>query len=967
MKENTLTTDTKTLGPSEGMCGAGARVAGVLAGLILLITAGCGGTKTNSPVDDPDKEPGTTAVLPLVEGCASEQALAQAKSRHVAGNIIYLPLQSANCQPQTWALASFPSEESNTIQVGTDGFARFTPLTPGAYQFESSLGDVRTLTVVPASQAPFENFNYFAQSSIAKVGSEIWVANLFTPSLTRFNPVSMDSLGEIGVGPWPSSLAVSEQLHLALVLHKAGDTLGFIDTKTNRLIDSLWIGDEPADIVVSLDGQRAYIALPLAHSVAVVDLVGRAVLMRVPTVADPSSLALSPNGDRVYVLSRRMSYPDRAPERLPAGLTVINTSDNTVIKTLPPVGSLARGIAFSPDGKLYVSTVFSDPSIASLADPSSRPFVYAVVEIDAESGSEIRRAEFSDRLSPALPLVNLHDIVIKDSRLWVVSESNDLVVELDRATLTETARLPVSGRVRSLLVDENGLWAHGAQRFVLTRLPTDESGSAPQTVPTGSDPRPEAVATGLAYFTGPGSSTAGVAGPFGVDGRSWSCSSCHVDGLSDQNNWQVGPVKIFETPRPMVLLEGTYSLGWQAYLSSARNFAFETNTNVGSFPSTENAEGLAAYLYSIMAPPAANDTTQRDGELSLTAQEGGKLFVQKGCAGCHGGSLYTSRISFARGVTDGVSDTPTLIGAYRNGTWFRHGEGRNLADAVLQMASYAGVSLSEPEGASIASYLGELTGRDFFLLASYPLDQKNAPVDRAHSDRNTQPKPLGVEETPYVVYSQAVLNSEINLNRLRLFQGDAEVPISRRVEGNRVYLEPTDGRLRYAATYRIQVDAGFESFRERTTASPTSITFRTAAAPFLAFDGTYILLMKMRGPGGSVSESRATVSAQRNTHGADLRVTYSYGPMQLDYATVAVVNGRVMYIPPLPVPAGRGGSFAEALSGLETSELNDENGDGIIDSARGVFLLTGPGIRMPGTEFSLMRAEQSVSPGPIRP
>lgn len=934
-------------------------------GLIVLTSPGCGSKKRN---DNSRDALGETAAQPgprLTAGCAAEQTNAQGKSRFVAGNTLYLPLVTAGCEDQTWSLTSRPAGESNSPQIGTDGFVRFTPLTPGEYRFVSSRGDVRTVNVVPSSEAPFENFNYFAQSSVAKVGSEIWVANLFSPSITRINPATLGVLGEIAVGPWPSSLAASDALQTALVLHKAGDTLGFIDTNTKKLFDSVWVGDEPADVIVSADGKRAFVALPLAHQVAVVDIQSRSVVARVPTVADPTSLALSPDGELLYVLSRRMSYPDTDPMRPAAGIGVISSMDLTVQKTLPPVGSLARGITFGPGGELYLSLVFSDPTVPSLADPATRPFVYAVVELDPETGSERRRAEFSDRLAPALPLVNLHDIALQGDRLWVVSESNDVVVELNRSTLTETARFPVKGRVRSLLLDESGLWAHGTQSFALTRLQVDADGPATGTASTGQDPRKAEVATGLAYFTGPGSSTAGVAGPFGVDGRSWSCSSCHADGLSDLNNWQVGPVKIFETPRPMILLEGTYSLGWQAYLSSARNFAFETNTNVGSFPSTENAEGLASYLYSIMAPPDGNDFTRRDGTFSTEAEEGAKLFLARGCAGCHGGSLHTSRISFAKGVTEGVADTPTLVGAYRNGTWFRHGEGRTLTDTVLQMASYAGTEVSETEAAAIARYLSELTGRDFFLLSSYPLDKKNAPIDTVHTDRNTDPKPLGVGEKPYVVFSQAVLSSELNLSRIHLYKGDEEVVVKRRVEGNRVYLEPNDGELAFASTYRIVIDAGFESFRERSTEKATTITFLTAAAPALALDGNYALVMKVRGPGGMVAESRSTVVARRNNHGAELVVTYSYGPLRLDYATVAVMNGNSLYIPPLPAPAGRGGSFAEALSGLETSDLSDTNGDGIVDTANGEFLLTGPGIRMPGTAFTLTREELSILPGPV--
>ena len=122
------------------------------------------------------------------EACTPEDLTAQPSQRVAAGSTFFLPQKSrsttgtASCGALRWELASAPAGNAATVTAGADGFDRLTPLLEGTYQLHASgTSFTRTVTVVSSASAPFENFPYYPSSSIALVGSELWVADTFDP------------------------------------------------------------------------------------------------------------------------------------------------------------------------------------------------------------------------------------------------------------------------------------------------------------------------------------------------------------------------------------------------------------------------------------------------------------------------------------------------------------------------------------------------------------------------------------------------------------------------------------------------------------------------------------------------------------------------------------------------------------------------------------------------------------------
>jgi YVTN family beta-propeller protein len=137
------------------------------------------------------------------------------------------------------------------------------------------------------------------------------------------------------------------------------------------------VGDEPAAVVFTPDGLRAYVSNYLSDTVSVIDTVTNTVSTTIPVSGGPYGLAMSPDGLSAYVTR----YDDGL-------VSVIDTATNTVSATSVDVGALSHpfGIAITPDGStLYVGTyglnttaVLSTAPFAAVTTVSTASYPQAV-------------------------------------------------------------------------------------------------------------------------------------------------------------------------------------------------------------------------------------------------------------------------------------------------------------------------------------------------------------------------------------------------------------------------------------------------------------------------------------------------------------------------------------------------------------------------------------------------------------
>ena len=131
-----------------------------------------------------------------------------------------------------------------------------------------------------------------------------------------------------------------------------------IDTRTNRVIDTISVGISPHEIVVSPDDRRAYVLNTGNHtvneSISVIDTSTDSVVASLgPDDYSPSGIVISPDSSRAYV----SSYD--------SDVRVLDTGTFKELDTLPATGYL---VAISPDGKLlYIFTEGKNGFFGNLA------------------------------------------------------------------------------------------------------------------------------------------------------------------------------------------------------------------------------------------------------------------------------------------------------------------------------------------------------------------------------------------------------------------------------------------------------------------------------------------------------------------------------------------------------------------------------------------------------------------------
>jgi DNA-binding beta-propeller fold protein YncE len=216
-------------------------------------------------------------------------------------------------------------------------------------------------------------------------------------------------IGTVEVGKQPSGLDISKKGDLALVTNRADNSISVltISGKDVKVTDTIAMGDSVAHVAISADGTKALAVKPVVNKVALLKIDGQKVVYEkydMPTGVFPYNVDIVPNGkialvanngaagaadgnvDTVSIIDLDQNPPrvidhvvvGDAPEGLaisPKGdlafailvagnsnkkaffsrsggtAVVLKIDGNKVTKVTDiPVGGLAEGVAFSPDG-----------------------------------------------------------------------------------------------------------------------------------------------------------------------------------------------------------------------------------------------------------------------------------------------------------------------------------------------------------------------------------------------------------------------------------------------------------------------------------------------------------------------------------------------------------------------------------------------------------------------------------------
>lgn len=193
--------------------------------------------------------------------------------------------------------------------------------------------------------------------AVSPDGKRLYVLNPNQRAVAIVDTGTFQPAESIPLGTQPlylASLAVSRDgTHLYAT--DGRESLLVLSVSAGRVVARIPVGKFPAGVAVSPDGQRVYVANNQSDTVSVVDSVTYRVVATIPVGVNPTGLAVSPDGQRVFVANT-----GRAPggsDARPGTVTVIAAATQQVLATVPVRGQ-PRSLAVSPDGRrVYVSHI----------------------------------------------------------------------------------------------------------------------------------------------------------------------------------------------------------------------------------------------------------------------------------------------------------------------------------------------------------------------------------------------------------------------------------------------------------------------------------------------------------------------------------------------------------------------------------------------------------------------------------
>ena len=280
-----------------------------------------------------------------------------------------------------------------------------------------------------------------------------------------------------GCSPKPSQPAPSS--YLIYVTNERSGDVSIIDPETQREVGRMTIGKRPRGLVLSPDKRFLYVAVsgsPIAgpgvdetslpppdkasDGIAVINLANRQVIKTLRGVSDPEQIAISPDGERLYVASED------------SGKVIVISRGGEILGEVG-VGGEPEGLAVSPKGDTVLATSEEDHTVSILRGQPLAPVAKVVV------GSRPRNATFLD-----------------DTRAVVPGETDATLslVDLVAAKRVRTATLPKSDRPMGVVKwDDHTILVTTGRGGRLVRVDLNASGD-PVSAAVTVGPRPWGLA-----------------------------------------------------------------------------------------------------------------------------------------------------------------------------------------------------------------------------------------------------------------------------------------------------------------------------------------------------------------------------------------------------------------------------------------------------------------------------------------
>ena len=113
--------------------------------------------------------------------------------------------------------------------------------------------------------------------------------------------------------------------------------MSVIDLADNKVVNTIAVSGKPAGVAVSPNGDKVYISTPEAHGFAVIDARKQQLITTVKTSEGALGITVAPDGKRIYVADWFINT-----------VSVLDADNLEIIKTIT-VGQSPSGLVVSPD------------------------------------------------------------------------------------------------------------------------------------------------------------------------------------------------------------------------------------------------------------------------------------------------------------------------------------------------------------------------------------------------------------------------------------------------------------------------------------------------------------------------------------------------------------------------------------------------------------------------------------------
>lgn len=607
---------------------------------------------------------------------------------HAAVVVVISGLTLAACRPT----ADFTPKSSGSLGLTSDDRTLFVADSDHDRVTVIDTATDRVLAQVPVGRAPERIF----------VGPEdrIYVTNRGDRTVMRIDRdrLSVAAVGRVGAEPVGISMASDGRL---LVANSASGTLSVLDARTLAAEDEIVLGGTPWAVTALPDGVRAYVTDLVSAQVSVVDLEGgaidRSVVLEHPEVqecqnawaptrepAQPADVVLSPEGDRAYVahvLSRTgLDGFGNATLSLAVAPSVstLATGDDALV-TAEPTSTVPADIpspllvATDDETCLAMGEAMDAPS--SLVVDATGDWIY-VADHNSEALA-IVSARGDRSLGFVDPAHGIADLVRVGARPTGLAVRGDLsaayvhdAFDYDVAVIERVnGRLSVTRRIRFADSDLDPAVDRGRRLFY-----------------SAADPRmtqPELGGVSCSSCHPDGRS----------DGLSWSLPGATV------GPWDAPELGGRNTPALWGVAQ-TAPYQWDGAVQDLPSYSHMMVSWMGGRGlAAGDARDLVAYMQSVPAPDNPNvDTGAAD------VLDHGRTVFESTCASCHGGAALTDHEAYEVGGVR--VDTPSLRGVFATPPYLHDGSARTLRDAILHAPVHeAAAGLSTGDLEAVEAYV----------------------------------------------------------------------------------------------------------------------------------------------------------------------------------------------------------------------------------------------------------------------